>query len=59
MHEAGHTKLALWDNLEGWGGEGWGSGVQDGGTHVNLWLIHVIVWQKKSQYCKVSIIKLQ
>ena len=23
------------------------------GTHVHLWLIHVIVWQKPPQYCKV------
>ena len=23
------------------------------GTHVNLWLIHVHVWQKTLQYCKV------
>ena len=22
MHEAGHSKLVLWDNAEGWGGEG-------------------------------------
>ena len=22
MHEAGHPKLVLWDNPEGWGGEG-------------------------------------
>ena len=24
MHEAGHSKLVLWDNPEGWGGEGSG-----------------------------------
>ena len=23
------------------------------GTHVNPWLIHVNVWQKPLQYCKV------
>ena len=28
------------------GGSGWG-------THVNPWLIHVSVWQKPLQYCKV------
>ena len=28
------------------GGAGWG-------THVNLWLFHVNVWQKTLQYCKV------
>ena len=38
MHEAGHPKLVLWDNPEGWDGEG-------GGTDVHPWLIHVEVWQ--------------
>ena len=32
MHEAGHSKPVLWDNPEGWGGEGDGRRVQDGGT---------------------------
>ena len=31
---------------EAGGGIGWG-------THVNPWLIHVDVWQKPLQYCKV------
>ena len=30
MHEAGHTKLLLLDNLQGWGGEGGERGIQDG-----------------------------
>ena len=34
MHEAGHSKPVLWDNPEGWGGEGGGKGVQDGGNTV-------------------------
>ena len=29
MHEAGHSKLVLWDNPEGWGG---GGGFRMGGT---------------------------
>ena len=40
----------------GWGGRwegGWG-----GGTHVNPWLIHVNVWQKPLQYCKVISLQL-
>ena len=45
MHEAGHTKLVLCDNPEGWSGEGEGMVVPDGGTRVDLWLIHVDVWQ--------------
>ena len=40
----------------GWGGRregglGWG-------THVNPWLIHVNVWQKPLQYCKVISLQL-
>ena len=31
-HETGHSKPVLWDNPEGWGGEGGGRGVQDGGN---------------------------
>ena len=30
-----------------------GRGIQDGGTCVYLWRIHVDVWQKPIQYCKV------
>ena len=33
------------------GGSGWG-------IHVNPWLIHVIVWQKLLQYCKVICLQL-
>ena len=31
MHEAGHPKSVLWDNLEGQGGKGGGRGVYDAG----------------------------
>ena len=37
-------------------GMGWGGMWEEGsgwGTHVNPWLIHVNVWQKPLQYCKV------
>ena len=30
MHETGHSKLARWDNPEGWDAEGGGRGIQDG-----------------------------
>ena len=33
------------------GGAGWG-------THVNPWLIHVNVWQKTLQHCKVISLQL-
>ena len=32
MHEAGHPKPELWDNLVGWGGEGGGRGLRMEGT---------------------------
>ena len=36
MYEAGHSKLMLWDNLEGRGEEGGERGVQDGGTRAPM-----------------------
>ena len=41
MHETGCSGLVHWDDPEGWDGEGAGRGVQDGGTHVHPWLVHV------------------
>ena len=31
MYDAGHPKSVLHDNLEEWGGEGGGKGIQEGG----------------------------
>ena len=46
-------ELAHWEDPEGSGGDGgWGGG-WGWGTHVNPWLIHVNIWQKPLQYCKV------
>ena len=59
MHETGHSKLVHWDNPEGWDEEGGGRGIWDGGTHVHLWMIHVGVWQKSPQYCKVISLQLK
>ena len=59
IHEAGHSKLVLWDNPEEWGQVGGGRRVQDGGTHVHPWLIHVNVWQKPPQYCKEISLQLK
>ena len=39
--------------------EGRWEGGQDGGTHVHLWLIHVNVWEKSSQYYKLMILQLK
>ena len=40
----------------GWGGR-WAGG-SGWGIHVNPWLIHVSVWQKPLQYCKVISLQL-
>ena len=40
----------------GWGGR-WEGGI-GWGTHVNPWPIHVNVWQKPLQYCKVISLQL-
>ena len=37
---------------------GRGEGGSGEGTHVNPWLIHVNVWQKPLQYCKVISLQL-
>ena len=41
----------------GWGGR-WEGG-SGWGTHVNPWLIHIDVWQKTLQYCKVISLQLK
>ena len=51
MHERGHSKLVHWDSPAGWD--------QERGTHVHPWLIHVKVWQKPPQYCKVISLQLK
>ena len=43
-----YGSMVHWEVPEGWG---WG-------THVNTWLIHVNVWQKSLQYCKVISLQL-
>ena len=45
-----------WPRGMGWGGR-WERG-PGWGTHVNPWLIHVNVWQKPLQYCKVISLQL-
>ena len=42
----------------GSGEEGGGRGGSGWGIHVNPWLIHVSVWQKPLQYCKVISLQL-
>ena len=59
MHETGCSGLVHWDDPEGWDGEGGGRGGSGWGTHVHPWLIHVNVWQKPLQYCKVISFQLK
>ena len=48
------TGMTLRDGMGGkWEGD---SGC---GTHVHPWLIHVNVWQKPQQYCKVISLQLK
>ena len=42
----------------GMGWEGRWKGGSGSGTHVNPWLIHVNIWQKPLQYCKVISLQL-
>ena len=41
-----------WDKPDGGFGEGGGRGLQDEGTHVRPWLIHVDVWQNQHNTVK-------
>ena len=52
MHEAGQSKPVLWDNAEGWGGEGGGNGVQDGGGTCTP-ITDSCCMAKTPQYCTV------
>ena len=58
MHETGCSGLVHWDDPEGWDGEGGGGGFRMGNT-CTPWLIHVNVWQKPLQYCKVISLQLK
>ena len=62
------SRFDAWDRVLGAGalgwprGVGWGGrleGVSGWGTHVHPWWIHVNVWQKPLQYCKVISLQLK
>ena len=59
MQDTESLGLVHWDDPEGWYGEGSGRGVQEVGTRVHPWLIHVNVWLKPLQYCKVISLQLK
>ena len=52
-------KQGLCINLEGWDGGEMGGRFKREETYVYLWLIHVDVWQKPTQYCKAIILQLK
>ena len=56
LYGVGSSSLVLADNLEGSGWEMEGR-LKREGTYVYLWLIHVDVWQKPTQYCNYPSIK--
>jgi len=56
MHEAGTQNRCSGTTQRDRVGGRW-EGVQDG-KHVHSWLIHVDVWQKPPQYCKVISLQL-
>ena len=58
MYDPEQPKLALCDDQEAWDGEEGGK-VQDGGDKYILWLMHIDVWQKPTQHCKVIILQLK
>ena len=58
MHETGCSGLVHWDDPEGWDGKRWEGG-SGGSTHIHPWWIHVNVWQKPPQYCKVISLQLK
>ena len=55
LYDTGSSNLVFCNDLEGWDGVG---GRRDGAC-VYLWLIHVDIWQKPTQYCKATIIQLK
>ena len=59
MHETGCSGLVHWDDPERWDGEGVRRGDSVWRIYVHPWLIHVILYQKPLQYCKVISLQLK
>ena len=59
IHEAGHGSWYSVTTQRDRVGKELGSAFRMGRTHVNLWPIHVDVWQTPSQYCKVITLQLK
>ena len=50
--DTGFLGLVLWDDPEGWYGEGGGRGGSGWGARVSLWRIRVDVWQNQYNIVK-------
>ena len=46
-------------NVEGWDGIGGGRRFKRDEIYINLWLIHVDMWQKPTEYCNAVILQLK
>ena len=58
MMQRARAKCSVTTQRRGIGWEVEGSFKREG-TYICLWLIHVDVWQKPTQYCKASIFQLK
>ena len=58
LNDTRNPKLVPGDDLEGGMERGMGGRFKREGTYASLWLIHVDVWQKLTQYCKAIIFQL-
>ena len=59
LNDTRNPKLVPGDDLEGGMERGMGGRFKREGTYAYLWLIHVDVWQKLTQYCKAIILQLR
>ena len=51
--------MVLCNNLDGWEEVGAGGRLKREGTYVYLWLIHIVLRQKPTQYCKATTFQLK
>ena len=56
LYDTGSSNLVLCDYLQKWDAARSGKQVQEGG---DVWLSHVDVWQKPTQYCKTVALQLK
>ena len=59
LYNTGSSNPVLCDNLEGWMGWGVGGTFKKEGAHVDLWPIHVVVWEKPTHHCNAIILQIK